>query len=191
MTGRHEKASMNIAIDNRGARSPPVVYRYERSARGWGVVRSNPGVACPRGNSLEGSSMLSFFLLRAHLGNDLGLVHAVVDAVLDSRSRKPGSAQRVLAMIPLGSMRLTTIIHCASLWISFHHGWPLWVWTGWLPGMSPLFKVGVLKKSPQSSCIFPNLLAPWNPGHVQVQSKTQGLGSTGSRTTSRGERKRV
>ena len=116
--------------------------------------------------------MHSFFLLRAHLGNDLGLVHAVVDAVLDSRSRKPGSAQRVFAMIPLGSMRLATIIHGASLVISLHHGWPLWVWTGWLPGMSPLFKVGVLKKSPQSSCIFPNLLASWNPGHVQVQSKT-------------------
>ena len=123
-----------------------------------------PGWHAPGAIRLKGHrSMLSFFLLHTHLGNDLGFVHAVVDAVLDSRSRKPGSAQGVLAMIPLGSMRLTTIIHCASLWISFHHGWPLWVWTGWLPGMSPLFKVGVLKKSPQSSCIFPNLLAPWNP----------------------------
>ena len=99
--GRHEWASMYIAIRDREGRSPPVVYRYDRSARGWGVVRSSPGVACPRGNSLEGSSMLSFFLLRAHLGNDLGFVHAVVDAVLDSRSRKPGSAQGVLAMVPV------------------------------------------------------------------------------------------
>ena len=138
--------------------------------------------------------MMLSLLQRAHLTDDLGLVHAVVDAVLDSRSRKPGSAQRVLAMIPLGPMGLTTIIHCASLWISFHHGWPLWAWAGWLPGMSPLFKVGVLKKPPQPSCILDCILESRAcPGLVQDTSR--GVGKpTGSRTTthkSRGEEKGV